>query len=100
MSTDQLDPRITRRFFLPEKGAVGFGLDFAVRTAQPRSAAENRGTIGEFFWDGAETTLFWVDPINDMAVVFYAQVTPYDGTLHHDIRAAVYGRDYVGAAGD
>jgi CubicO group peptidase (beta-lactamase class C family) len=100
MSTDQLDPRITRRFFLPEKGAVGFGLDFAVRTAQPRSAAENRGTVGEFFWDGAETTLFWVDPVNDMAVVFFVQVTPYDGTLHHDIRAAVYGRDYVGAAGD
>ncbi|MDB5680929.1 MAG: beta-lactamase [Sphingomonas bacterium] len=100
MSTDQLDPRITRRFFLPEKGAVGFGLDFAVRTAQARSATENRGTVGEFFWDGAETTLFWVDPVNDMAVVFFVQVTPYDGTLHHDIRSAVYGEDYVGAAGD
>jgi CubicO group peptidase (beta-lactamase class C family) len=71
-----------------------------VRTAQPRSAAENRGTVGEFFWDGAETTLFWVDPVNDMAVVFFVQVTPYDGTLHHDIRAAVYGGDYMGAAGD
>ncbi|MEO5492425.1 MAG: serine hydrolase domain-containing protein [Sphingomonas sp.] len=100
MSTDQLDPRITRRFFLPEKGAVGFGLDFAVRTAQPRTAAENRGTVGEFFWDGAETTLFWVDPANDMAVVFFVQVTPFDGTLHHDIRAAVYGKDYVGPPGD
>ncbi|WP_240047403.1 serine hydrolase domain-containing protein [Sphingomonas panacisoli] len=100
MATNQLDPRITRRFFLPEKGAVGFGLDFAVRTAQPRTATENRGTVGEFFWDGAETTLFWVDPANDMAVVFFVQVTPFDGTLHHDIRAAVYGADYLGPAGD
>lgn len=100
MATDQLDPRITRRFFLPDKGAVGFGLDFAVRTAQPRSPAENRGTVGEFFWDGAETTLFWVDPLNDMAVVFLVQVVPFDGTLHHDIRAAVYGGDYVGPMGD
>lgn len=100
MSTDQLDPRITRRFFLPDKGAVGFGLDFAVRTAQPRNAAENRGSVGEFFWDGAETTLFWVDPTNDMAVVFFVQVIPFDGTLHHDIRAAVYGADYLGPPGD
>lgn len=99
MSTDQLDPRITRRFFLPDKGSVGFGLDFAVRTARPRNAAENRGTIGEFFWDGAETTLFWVDPINDMAAVFFVQVVPFDGTLHHDIRAAVYGNDYIGPVG-
>lgn len=96
MATDQLDPRITRRFFLPEKGAVGFGLDFAVRTAQPQDAQENRGTVGEFFWDGAETTLFWVDPANDLAVVFFVQVMPFDGTLHHDIRAAVYGSDYLG----
>lgn len=100
MSTDQLDPRITRRFFLPGKGAVGFGLDVAVRTAQPRTAAENRGSVGEFFWDGAETTLFWGDPANDMAVVFFVQVTPFDGSLHHDIRAAVYGPDYVGGPGD
>jgi CubicO group peptidase (beta-lactamase class C family) len=100
MATDQLDPRITRRFFLPEKGQVGFGLDFAVRTAQPRAVSENRGTVGEFFWDGAETTLFWVDPANDLAVVFLVQVTPFDGTLHRDIRAAVYGADYIGPAGD
>lgn len=99
MSTDQLDPRISRRFFLPEKGAVGFGLDFAVRTAPPRNAQENRGTVGEFFWDGAETTLFWVDPANDLAVVFFVQVMPFDGSLHHDIRAAVYGPDYVGGGG-
>ncbi len=100
MSTDQLDPRITRRFFLPGKGAVGFGLDVAVRTAQPRTAAENRGSVGEFFCDGAETPLFWGDPANDMAVVFFVQVTPFDGSLHHDIRAAVYGPDYVGGPGD
>jgi len=100
MTTDQLDSRITRRFFLPGKGSVGFGFDFAVRTAQPKDAAENRGAVGEFFWDGAETTLFWVDPANDLAAVFFVQIFPFDGTLHHDIRAAVYGSDYLGPAGD
>jgi CubicO group peptidase (beta-lactamase class C family) len=98
MATDQLDPRITRRFFLPGKGSVGFGLDFAVRIQPPRNTAENRGATGEFFWDGAETTLFWVDPVNDLAAVFFTQVVPFDGTLHHDIRQAVYGADYIGPA--
>lgn len=98
MSTDQLDPRITKRFFLPGKGSVGFGLDFAVRVAPPKDAQENRGAVGEFFWDGAETTLFWVDPVNDLAAVFFVQVIPFDATLHHDIRQAVYGPNYTGPA--
>ncbi|MFA5964541.1 MAG: serine hydrolase domain-containing protein [Sphingomonas sp.] len=100
MATNQLDPRIVRRFFLPSKGSVGFGMDFAVRTARPHDARENRGAVGEFFWDGAQSTLFWVDPANDLAAVFFAQVTPFDGTLHHDFRAAVYGAAYLGPAGD
>ncbi|WP_447764765.1 serine hydrolase domain-containing protein [Sphingopyxis panaciterrae] len=100
MATDQLDPAITERAWLPGKGAVGFGLDFAVRKAPPQSAAENRGAVGEFFWDGAASTLFWVDPANKLTAVFFVQTMPYDGTLHHDFRAAVYGRDYKGPAGD
>jgi len=100
MATDQLDPRMKERFFLPMKGSVGFGFDFAVRTAQPNDAKENRGAAGEFFWDGAASTLFWVDPANRMTVVFFTQRTPFDATLHHDIREAVYGPAYVGPKGD
>jgi CubicO group peptidase (beta-lactamase class C family) len=100
MTTDQLDPRITDRQWLPGKGAVGFGFDFAVRHSQPQNEAENRGSVGEFFWDGAATTLFWVDPANNMAAVYFVQSRPFDGTLHHDIRKAVYGPGYLGPVGD
>ena len=100
MATDQLDPRVTEREWLPGKGQVGFGMDFAVRKARPASAEENRGAVGEFFWDGAATTLFWVDPANDLAAVYFVQTMPFDMTLHHDIRAAVYGADYLGPRGD
>ena len=100
MTTDQLDPRITDRWWLPEKGNGGFGFDFFVRTGRPKSSAENSGTTGEFFWDGAWSTLFWVDPVNDMAVVFMVQKDPYDFSLHHDIREAVYGPGYLGPKGD
>ena len=56
--------------------------------------------MGEFFWDGWPSMLFWVDPANDMVVIFATQKLPFDGTLHHDIRAAVYGADYLGPTGD
>lgn len=100
MATDQLDPAITKRSWLPDKGSLGFGFDFAVRKSPPRNAAENRGAVGEFFWDGWPSMLFWVDPANDMVVIFATQKLPFDGTLHRDIRAAVYGPDYLGPNGD
>lgn len=100
MSTNQLDPRVTDRAWLPDKGNVGWGMDFAVRMGRPLKAGENRGAVGEFFWDGAWTTLFWVDPANKLTAVFFVQSDPFDGTLHRDIRRAVYGDDYLGPKGD
>lgn len=100
MATNQLDPRITERSWLPGKGNVGFGIDFAVRVGQPLNAEENRGAVGEFFWDGAASTLFWVDPANRLAAVFFVQTKPFDGTLHRDFRRAVYGDGYLGPPGD
>lgn len=100
MATDDLDPAMTERLWLPGKGQGGFGIDFFVRTGQPKTAEENRGAVGEFFWDGAWSTLFWVDPANKLTAVFLVQTAPFDGTLHRDFRKAVYGADYTGPAGD
>jgi CubicO group peptidase (beta-lactamase class C family) len=100
MTTDQLDPKMTDRWWLATKANGGFGFDLFVRDGQPKDPTENRGSTGEFFWDGAWSTLFWVDPANDMAVVFLVQKDPYDFSLHHDIRQAVYGADYLGPKGD
>ncbi|NYT39519.1 beta-lactamase family protein [Sphingomonas sp. R-74633] len=100
MSTNQLDPRITEKSWLPGKGNVGFGFDFAVRIGQPQTADENRGAVGEFFWDGAASTLFWVDPANKLAAVFFVQTRPFQVSLHRDFRRAVYGDTYLGPPGD
>lgn len=92
MATDHLPDSLTARHFLPSKGQVGFGIDFAVRTAPPASAEENRGVVGEFFWDGAASTLFWVDPVNELTAVLFVQLFPYDPIgLHRSFREAVYG---------
>lgn len=92
MATNHLPDSVEGRSWLPSKGQVGFGIDFAVRVAPPASASENNGVVGEFFWDGAASTLFWVDPANDLAAVLFVQLFPYDPIgLHKNFRDAVYG---------
>lgn len=100
MATDQLDPRVKERQWLPGKGNGGFGFNFFVRNGRPLTAEENRGALGEFYWDGALSTFFIVDPVNDLAAVFLVQTAPFDGTLHRDFRRAVYGENYLGPKGD
>lgn len=93
MATNHLPDSVTERSWLPSKGKVGFGIDFAVRTAPPASAEEMNGIVGEFFWDGAASTLFWVDPVNELTAVMFVQLFPYDGiSLHKNFRDAVYGK--------
>ncbi|MGZ3852255.1 MAG: serine hydrolase domain-containing protein [Flavisolibacter sp.] len=91
MSTSHLSDTISQRMWLPSKGQVGFGIDFAVRTRPPASKEENNGVVGEFFWDGAASTLFWVDPVNEVTAVLFVQVMPFYGKLHKGFRDAVYG---------
>jgi CubicO group peptidase (beta-lactamase class C family) len=92
MSTSHLSDDITKRMWLPSKGSVGFGIDFAVRTRPPANKEENNGVVGEFFWDGAASTLFWVDPVNDLTAVLFTQLMPFDKVkLHKRFRDAIYG---------
>ena len=94
MSTDAMPKEVTDKSWLPSKGQVGFGIDFAVRIAPPKDAAESSGAVGEFFWDGAASTLFWVDPHNDIAAVLFTQMRPFDRVhLHKTFRDAVYKND-------
>lgn len=91
MATNHLSDSVTERMWLPSKGQVGFGIDFAVRLRPPVSKEENNGVVGEFFWDGAASTLFWVDPKNELTAVLFVQVVPFSGELHKKFRDAVYG---------
>lgn len=89
MLVDHLDPAITQRHFLSSPG-LGFGFGGSVRIAPPLRD-EPPGAVGEFSWGGAASTLFWIDPANQLAVVFFAQKLPFDDALHRDLRRAVYG---------
>jgi CubicO group peptidase (beta-lactamase class C family) len=99
MATDAMPKEVTDKSWLPNKGSVGFGIDFAVRIAPPKDAQESSGAVGEFFWDGAASTLFWVDPKNDIAAVLFTQMRPFDKVhLHKVFRDAVYRNDPIALA--
>jgi len=53
---------------------VGFGLGFAMTTDVARTGVA--GSLGEFWWGGAASTAFWVDPVEDLSVVFMTQFMP------------------------
>ena len=93
MTTDALPADVTDTGFLPTKGQVGFGIDFAVRIRPPANAQEASGAVGEFFWDGAADTLFWVDPKNKITAVLFTQYKPFGKVpLHKAFRDAVYSQ--------
>jgi CubicO group peptidase (beta-lactamase class C family) len=93
MATDAMPAQVTDTSWLPTKGRVGFGIDFAVRTLPPADGKEASGAVGEFFWDGAADTLFWVDPMNHITAVLFTQYRPFGKVpLHKAFRDAVYSR--------
>lgn len=99
MAANALPATLTDSIWLPSKGQVGFGIDFAVRIASPATPDEASGEIGEFFWDGRASTLFWVDPENDIAAVLFAQFLPFGSVpAHKDFRDAIYWNDPSAAA--
>jgi len=53
---------------------VGFGLGFAV--GKGPAATSMVGSAGEYYWGGAASTAFWIDPAEDLAVVFMTQLMP------------------------
>ncbi len=74
----------------PREGA-GFGLGFA--STMDRVAA---GSIaaGDYYWGGAASTIFWVDPKEELSVVFMTQIMPsgvfdFRGQLKNLIYSAI-----------
>lgn len=53
---------------------VGFGLGFAMTTDVAKTQVA--GSVGEYWWGGAASTAFWIDPVEDLCVVFLTQFLP------------------------
>ncbi|MBN3771366.1 serine hydrolase [Burkholderia sp. Se-20378] len=69
---------------------LGFGLGFAV--TQDLAATMQPGSVGDYFWGGGASTAFWIDPAEDLIVVFMTQLLPSTTyRIRRDLRHWVYG---------
>ncbi|WP_153503010.1 serine hydrolase domain-containing protein [Cumulibacter manganitolerans] len=68
---------------------VGFGLGFSVVMDPVKYGAVC--SVGEFAWGGAASTAFWIDPLEDLTVVFMTQLLP---SSTYPIRSELKGLVY------
>lgn len=97
MMTNQLSPAqlnelpLLALFGLGGNGeGMGFGLGGAVVVSPEKSGVP--AFCGEYSWGGAASTTFWVDPANDLVVVFMTQlIPPVTEMLRDKLHTAIYG---------
>lgn len=70
---------------------VGFGLGFAMSLSEVAAGALG---VGDYYWGGAASTIFWVDPNEDLVVIFMTQLMPsatfnFRGQLKNIIYSAI-----------
>ena len=57
-----------------EMRGTGFGLGFSVNLGPDRQG--EIGSAGEYAWGGAASTIFWIDPTEELVVIFMTQLMP------------------------
>jgi CubicO group peptidase (beta-lactamase class C family) len=75
-----------------ESGYAGVGFSLGCGVSVNLAKTRLPGTLGEYFWGGAAATAFWIDPREQLAVVFMTQVIGSEArlTLRRDLRTLVY----------
>ena len=79
--------KIARDHFYFPGATSGFGLGFAVRTAQPTNTS---WPLGEYRWDGVAGTFFFVDPSDDMFVICMVQTPSQRGRIQLTLKTLIY----------
>jgi len=74
---------------LETQPGVGFGLGFSV--LKDVGLRGTPGSVGEYGWGGAYHSTYWVDPKEQLVVVYFTQLLPSGGLDDHaKLRALLY----------
>jgi CubicO group peptidase (beta-lactamase class C family) len=75
MTADHLGPEVdaSKLHNFPVEHIDGYGFGFGVAVRRVPGLAGIMGSPGDYRWSGAQGTLFWVDPQEELAVVYMAQ---------------------------
>jgi CubicO group peptidase (beta-lactamase class C family) len=89
MASDHIGPEtgIARDDTYYPGATSGFGLGFAVRTSTPPSTA---WPLSEYRWDGVGGTFFFIDPKDDMFVIFMVQTPSQRGRIQLALKTLIY----------
>jgi CubicO group peptidase (beta-lactamase class C family) len=89
MTSDQIGPEtgiIHDPFYFPGPSS-GFGLGFAVRTTPPPNTT---WPLGEYRWDGAGGSFYFVDPVDDMFAIFMVMAPTQGGRIQLTLKTLMY----------
>jgi len=67
---------------------TGFGLGFAVCTEV--TSWDPAAHVGEFGWDGAASTHYWISPADKLIVVTLEQIMPYEWDTERGVKKTIY----------
>lgn len=83
-------PELSRSLFSEATyNGIGFGLGFSVTMDPAKTLIA--GSPGEYAWGGAATTSFWIDPAEELAVIFMTQVLPSSAyPIRRELRSMIY----------
>jgi CubicO group peptidase (beta-lactamase class C family) len=87
MTSDHVPPetKIARDYFYFPSGDSGFGLGFAVRVVENPPLP-----TGEYRWDGAGGTFFFIDPKDDMFVICMMQSQSQRQRIQNELKTLIY----------
>jgi CubicO group peptidase (beta-lactamase class C family) len=72
MTSDQLGPEVNVQRLRDYPNLNGYGFGYSVAVRRGTGVAGIMGSEGDYNWGGANGTYFWVDPSQELAVVFMA----------------------------
>jgi CubicO group peptidase (beta-lactamase class C family) len=80
-----------RNFSETANEGVGFGLGFAMTVDADKTGSISRS---DYYWGGAASTIFWIDPAEQLVVVFMTQLMPsgsfnFRGQLKNIVYSAI-----------
>ena len=73
---------------LEREPGEGFGLGFGVIIDV--AATQQPGSVGQYYWSGAYSTYFFVDPQEELIAILMLQLQPYNGYYSKKFRQLVY----------
>ncbi len=72
MTSDHLGAKIENRVTTMDPSCEGYGFGLGVAVRLQTGIAGAIGSAGDYYWSGVFGTYYWVDPLEDVAVVFLA----------------------------